>query len=1245
MLVKPSWDIFRSKFNNDPEYHFEWFSYLLFCREFNLEKGWYGFQNQSAIEKSPITVGNKIIGFQSKFYQSRLNDKKKEIIDTLKKVHRDYPHLTDLIFYTNQSWTQNHDKNSDKMVNTKAYDEVYDLASEYKIALDWRDTGFFESEFVALKNNDLSRYFFDDKDHKGWKRFEDWSSKKADLQAEYYVDENVKIVSPNHDNSKALNVIDGLNEIRSILAQPKTSIRLVGVSGVGKTRFAQALFDSRIGENALNIKHVWYCDSGEGPQPIPQHFVEEIGREDKMAIVIVDNCGQELHASLTSLIQSSHKISLLTIEYDVEADFPKETSVYKIQPTTTKLISKVIERYYPELQTINIDKIAEFSGGNYRLALAISSNINNLENLSVLTDNELFKRIFYQKGELNEKFERVGQIFSLAFSFNVEDTEEVESEINILSELAEITPREAYRIIGKLYSKDVVQKRGDFRAILPHALANNLARQAISSLTNLEINKLLIGSPIRFRTSFLKRISYLHNDEKVIEIVTSWLTPQGYFRGKILNEELVDIDFKNIYLFTSICPEMLINILKIKYESDSSFLSKSNPNYYRIASLLRRLAYFDRNFEKAFLLLLEIIKTDDDPKDSSLKDLITSLFNYHSLQTEATLATRTKVIERLSENSAHDSYLLDIIDSSLGSNKRTVFLYDNDNGLVQNYNYKIKIGEIWDWFDFLLSQLSFLDIKYPERCRKIFTDNLKKIIWISGRTNEATKYLKIFHEREEFILALLEVKKIIEYNTKQLENAPNILRDLQKIEAYMEPKNTDIHLLMKTYILPKNNLLIRSLLRKKSDSEISLSGFSNYKQLVSFIGSNLSRKIIKDNLQELLASNNSTVRVIGSYSANIYCDIDQFISDLESIRNTDHLGYNHFFISGLSKSLIETDWISYKRIVNFMLSTTEFAAIVTKAISEVSTKKEHFELIFDKITQYPDINFSCLGWDLGFKREHQHTSNEVFEFVLDRLIILKSDSAVVEALLYENIKNSTVSNKYLAKILEYLPDLIENRNFYDYNYILSFLVNYSDSVRKEVFSIVSKRISNQNYIPTLESHSLGEILETLADSNTEDFLDLIYNHNQFRYIFVEREFESILVRVNETEALDWISNDKEKLEFWFANSNFYKHMGEDNYEWSSILSKLLVKSSKPEANLVKIIDNKICEVTTYTGSYSGALTERIPVLESLKQYLQENSLSNLTSVVEQKLQTFRSTIDERLGKEEQQAKERQRFEW
>ncbi|WP_201608703.1 hypothetical protein [Psychrobacter okhotskensis] len=1247
MLVKPDWDVFKAKFHSNPQDYFEWFSYLLFCREFDLEKGWYGFKNQSAIEKSPIIVGSETIGFQSKFYQAKLNDRKTEILDMLAKSHRDYPSLTKIIFYTNQSWSQVYDKSSKKMVDSKAYAEVFELASTLGIDLDWRDTAFFESPFVSLANNDLSGYFFDDNDYKGWKRFGDWSSKSTDIAAEYYIDEDVKIISPNHNNLKSITVVEGLNEIRVKLFQKNSSLRLVGLSGVGKTRFAQALFDKRIGESALDIRNVWYCDLGDSPNPNPQHFIEQMIEENKPTLVIVDNCGQELHSSLTKSIKDSEKISLLTIEYDVNDGLPEETSIYRMQPTTTELLKKVIERHYPELESININKIADFSGGNYRLALAIASNIGKSDNLSILTDDDLFKRLFYQKGELNEEAQNIGQIFSLVFSFNVEDSNETASEINILSELADVTPRKAYRLIEKLHGKDIVQKRGDFRAILPHALANNLAKQAILGVSNSELNLLLTDTPERFQTSFLKRLSYLHDNDKVKSLVKGWLAPEGYFGSKILDEQLTETDLRNISLLTSICPDELLDVLKLRYEKDSNFLSTSNPNSYSLANLLRNLAYFDKSFEKAFWLLFEIVKIDrnNDSKDNSLKELFSSLFHYHLSQTEASFATKKRVIERLSNNEDYYKYILDIIDNGLGSDNRTIFIYSDDNGLVQNYSYELTNGDVWDWFDFLLDKLNDLDNAYPDECRKIFSSNLKRIIWLSGRTDEVIKYLRGFHDRQPFISALLEVKKIIKYNSKELKDVPSILDELQAIEDYLEPENSDIQSLIITYIFSSDSHLFKSSAHYSDELGLSLSGFTNIEELIEFIGKNLSSEIVRENLNEFLTSNNHYVRDIGNSVAIIYPSIDDFISDLQAIPHAEQPLYNRFFLSGLSKVLIETDWISYTKLINYIISVPSFHIIAPRVMAEVSTKKEHFEFIIDKITQYSEVDFSYLGDQLAFQKLHQYITPELFEFVLDEIISLNEDNIVLEALLFDSRQNKVIADKYIDKMLELLPEAMESRNYYDYSHALQFILSYSEDSNQKVFDIVEYLINSQSYLFSLESNSLGDILEALLVSSSSKILNLIYANDQFKHIIMNRGLKELLFKVNEAEVLAWLDNHQNKIDFWFSNSKFCQISDEGEIKWFNLLNELLLKSSEPEANLSNMIDSNIIEVFSYSGSYSGVLSRRLPLLESLKQYLKQHNHDELIPLIEQKKADFQKYIEQAQKEEAKESKEQQGFDW
>ena len=82
-MIKPNWDIFRAKFSDNPQNNFEWFCYLLFCREFNKDKGIFRFKNQSAIETNPIESEGEIIGWQAKFYDKSLSERKDSLTSSV----------------------------------------------------------------------------------------------------------------------------------------------------------------------------------------------------------------------------------------------------------------------------------------------------------------------------------------------------------------------------------------------------------------------------------------------------------------------------------------------------------------------------------------------------------------------------------------------------------------------------------------------------------------------------------------------------------------------------------------------------------------------------------------------------------------------------------------------------------------------------------------------------------------------------------------------------------------------------------------------------------------------------------------------------------------------------------------------------------------------------------------------------------------------------------------------------------
>ena len=153
-MIKPNWDIFRAKFSENLQSNFEWFCYLLFCKEFDKPFGIFRFKNQAAIETNPIEKGDEVIGWQAKFYDTSLSIHKNDFVNTIEKAKRDYPNITKLLFYSNQEWGQNKGKNPQGLMDAEQ------KAKKLNIILEWRTASYFESEFASVDNELFAKHFF-----------------------------------------------------------------------------------------------------------------------------------------------------------------------------------------------------------------------------------------------------------------------------------------------------------------------------------------------------------------------------------------------------------------------------------------------------------------------------------------------------------------------------------------------------------------------------------------------------------------------------------------------------------------------------------------------------------------------------------------------------------------------------------------------------------------------------------------------------------------------------------------------------------------------------------------------------------------------------------------------------------------------------------------------------------------------------------------------------------------------------
>jgi hypothetical protein len=232
----------------------------------------------------------------------------------------------------------------------------------------------------------------------GWEPFGAWAYPRGGIAAEYLVQNGVRIRERPFKTDATLSTEAGLNKIRDIVRNPGRVVRLVGLSGVGKTRFVQALFDSRVGQNALDPALAIYTNTTNDPDPQPFSMASDLLANRTRALLIVDNCAPELHARLSQLVTTKESsLSVITVEYDIREDQPESTEVFEIQPASIELMEVLLKQRFPQVSQVDLRTAAEFSGGNARVAIALAETVGRGGALATLNDTQLFERLFVQR--------------------------------------------------------------------------------------------------------------------------------------------------------------------------------------------------------------------------------------------------------------------------------------------------------------------------------------------------------------------------------------------------------------------------------------------------------------------------------------------------------------------------------------------------------------------------------------------------------------------------------------------------------------------------------------------------------------------------------------------------------------------------------------------------------------------------------------------------------------------------------
>jgi hypothetical protein len=624
----------------------------------------------------------------------------------------------------------------------------------------------------------------------GWQSFGAWSHVPAGADKSYLLDEKARIKTGRKDDGDGLAALDGINRMRDALREPGQVVRLVGLSGVGKTRLVEALFDSTIGANALDPSLAIYTDIADEPDPQPKGLASDVVAAGTRAILVIDNCPSEIHKQLSEVARASGStISVITVEYDIREDQPESTDVFSLESSSLPLIEKLVAARFPDISQIDVRTIAEFSGGNARIALALAGTVKKAETVSGLTNAELFTRLFQQRHDHDAGLLLIAQACSLVYSFQGEALSGENAELPVLGRLVGKTAQEVFAAAAELKRRDLLQQRRQWRAVLPHAIANRLAAMALQNIPYGVIDAAIVrGASERLLRSFSRRLGYLDGSKEAQAIAQGWLVPGGILADVLNLNELGRAMFENV---APVLPEATLSALEnVFVNADENTLLRGG----HFIRLLRSLAYDSELFERAVKLLRKFAELLDDRSfEGEATKAIASLFYIVFSGTRAPLVMRLKVLDGFLKSNTPLELLLGVkaLESMMETDNFAPYANFEFGARSRDYGYQPKNGaEVGHWFEEVLKAAESLALgngTVGAPVRKAIARQFRGLWRDGGRLDALERISKSIAGTGFWRDGWIAARQTRQYDGNALR--ADSLRRLTELEEFLRPKD------------------------------------------------------------------------------------------------------------------------------------------------------------------------------------------------------------------------------------------------------------------------------------------------------------------------------------------------------------------------------------------------------------------------------------------------------------------------
>ncbi|MVT69469.1 hypothetical protein GPL21_30715 [Bradyrhizobium pachyrhizi] len=440
-------------------------------------------------------------------------------------------------------------------------------------------------------------------------------------------------------------------KLRSLVGRPRGVARVVGLSGVGKSRLTHEALGPTEEEEASGVQLsdlvLYSVESEAGPVAI-KNIVQSLVDSAFRAIVVVDRCPLESHHDLVGMVKrSGSRVSLITIDHDVPPSVQGDDELLMVDRASDAVVEGMIKQIAPELPSEDHRRLLRFARGFPQMATLLGQAWLSDMPIAAATDDELIDRIVLGRRPTDPALLKDAGM--LLGAFRLLGTAGELDDLTHVARFARGRSVDDLRAaFADLQARGVVQQHGRLVSLQPKPLALALAERQWRQWGHATWDGILAGNlPERLRQNAAWQLALLNTGHIAPQVARHVMRFDGPFASlEALGQEgagdvvsaLAEIDAEAVVTLL----DHVLNPLSIKELEDVRGDLRRG-----LVHALEKIGFIDVTFERAALLLLRLAVAENEQWGNNSVGQFKALFPVFGANTTAPAAPRLRLFDEL----------------------------------------------------------------------------------------------------------------------------------------------------------------------------------------------------------------------------------------------------------------------------------------------------------------------------------------------------------------------------------------------------------------------------------------------------------------------------------------------------------------------------------------------------------------------------------------------------------------------